>query len=277
MTSDHVFALYSTTKAITGAVIMQQVEQGKLSLDEPAKKYVPEIAEIEVLEGFDADGEPIVRAPKSDITTRQLLAHTAGFGYDFYNRDLIEYHRKRNVPSTATGTNASLRSVLLFDPGERWEYGINIDWAGKVAEAVDGERLADIMRERILAPLGMNDTAFALNDAMRARRATIHQRRDDGSMKALSKFELPADPEHGRPRTLRHRGRLHEVHPHDPERRDGTARPRPFRRNGSDHGPQSSRRQEDQDAPERDSQTHERRRVLPRHAKIVGSHLHDQR
>jgi methyl acetate hydrolase len=195
MTSDHVFALYSTTKAITGAVIMQQVEQGKLSLDEAAKKYVPEIAEIEVLEGFDADGEPIVRAPKSDITTRQLLAHTAGFGYDFYNRDLIEYHRKRNVPSTATGTNASLRSVLLFDPGERWEYGINIDWAGKVAEAVDGERLADIMRERILAPLGMNDTAFALNDAMRARRATIHQRRDDGSMKALSKFELPADPE----------------------------------------------------------------------------------
>jgi methyl acetate hydrolase len=195
MTTDQVFALFSTTKAITGAVIMQQVEQGKLSLDEPVKNYVPEIAAIKVLEGFDADGEPKVRAPKTDITTRQLLTHTAGFGYDFFNSDLIAYGEKRNVPSVVTATNASLTSVLLFDPGERWEYGSNMDWAGKVAEAVDGKRLGEIMRERIFAPLGMNDTAMVMNDRMRGRRATIHQRGDDGAMTALSDFELTSEPE----------------------------------------------------------------------------------
>ena len=195
MTTDDVFALFSTTKAITGAVIMQQVEQGKLQLDDAAKKHVPEIAELQVLEGFDAAGEPKLRAPKSDITIRQLLTHTAGCGYDFFIYDLIKYNEKRNVPSVVSATNASLKAALLFDPGERWEYGCNIDWAGKVAEAVDGKRLGDVMRERIFAPLGMNETAFVMTPGMRSRRATMHQRGDDGAMTPLSDFELTSEPE----------------------------------------------------------------------------------
>jgi methyl acetate hydrolase len=195
MTLDSVFALFSTTKAITGAVLMQMVEQGKLDLDEPAKKFVPEIAKIKVLDGFDAAGEPKVRDPKSDITTRQLLLHTAGFGYDFFNDDLIKYGEKRNVPSVVSASQASLDSVLLFDPGERWEYGSNIDWAGKVAEAVGGARLGMLMHERIFAPLGMNDTAFVMTPGMRAHRSTIHQRGEDGSLVPLPDFELTSEPE----------------------------------------------------------------------------------
>jgi methyl acetate hydrolase len=195
MTTDSVFAIFSTTKAITGAVLMKLVEDGKLDLDDPAKKYTPDIAKIKVLEGFDANGEPRVRDPKSDITVRQLLLHTAGFGYDFFNHDLIKYGEKKNVPSVVSATNASLNSVLLFDPGERWEYGSNIDWAGKVAEGVVGKRLSEIMRDTIFAPLDMHDIGFVMTPSMRSRRTTIHQRGDDGSLTPLADFELTSEPE----------------------------------------------------------------------------------
>ena len=80
MTTDTVFGIFSTTKAITGTAALQLVEEGKLDLDAPAKTYVPEIGELKVIEGFDAHGEPKLRAPKRDITTRMLLLHTAGLG-----------------------------------------------------------------------------------------------------------------------------------------------------------------------------------------------------
>lgn len=195
MTTDTVICLWSTTKAITGVAVMQLVEEGRISLDDPAKKYVPEIAEIGVLAGFDDSGEPQVRPPKSDITVAQLLLHTAGFGYDIFNYDLIKYGEKKHVPSVATSTMASLRSVLLFDPGERWEYGTNIDWAGKVVEGATGKRLGEVMRERIFEPLGMNDTGFELAPATRPRRAATHHRGTDGKLTANPGFELPANPE----------------------------------------------------------------------------------
>ena len=92
MTTDTVFGIFSTTKAITGTAALQLVEEGKLDLDAPAKTYVPEIGELKVIEGFDAHGEPKLRAPKRDVTTVMLLLHTAGLGYDFFNE---HYHRAR--------------------------------------------------------------------------------------------------------------------------------------------------------------------------------------
>jgi methyl acetate hydrolase len=195
MTTDTVFAIFSCTKALTGVAVMQLVEEGVLGLDTPAREFVPEISDIQVLEGFDAEGQPRLRPPKSDITVGQLMLHTAGFGYDFFNEDLVKYGEARDVPSVVTASMASLRSALLFDPGERWEYGSNIDWVGKVVEGARGKRLGEVMRERIFEPLGMNDTAFVLSPAMRERRATLHQRDDDGSLTPLSDFELPQEPE----------------------------------------------------------------------------------
>jgi methyl acetate hydrolase len=195
MTTDTVFALFSCTKAVTGVAVMQLVEEGVLGLDTPAREFVPEISDIQVLEGFDAEGEPRLRPPKSDITVGQLMLHTAGFGYDFFNEDLVKYGEVRDVPSVVTASMASLRSALLFDPGESWEYGSNIDWVGKVVEGARGKRLGEVMRERIFEPLGMNDTAFVLSPEMRKRRATIHQRGEDGSLTPLSDFELPQEPE----------------------------------------------------------------------------------
>ena len=87
MTTDSVMAIFSTSKAITGTTLMQLVEEGQVRLDDPVRKYVPEIAEIQVLEGFDAAGQPKLRAPKRDITINHLMLHTAGFSYEFFSAD----------------------------------------------------------------------------------------------------------------------------------------------------------------------------------------------
>ncbi len=145
MTTDSVFAIFSTTKAITGTAVLQLVAEGKLDLDAPAKRYVPALGEVQVLEGFDATGKPKLRAPKRDITTRMLLLHTAGFGYDFFSESYLRLTTEHGYPSVVSATRASLRTPLLFDPGEEWEYGSNIDWAGQVVEAITGKRLGAVM------------------------------------------------------------------------------------------------------------------------------------
>ena len=194
MSPDTVCAIFSTTKAIVGTVCLQLVQEGTLDLDAPAREYVPEIGELQVIEGFGDDGAPRLRPPTRDVTTRMLLLHTAGFGYDFFNETYNRLAREHGQPSVITATHAAINTPLLFDPGERWEYGSNIDWAGQVVERITGQRLGDAMRERVLEPLGMHDTAFTLSDEMRSRRATMHQREDDGSLTPLD-FELPSDPE----------------------------------------------------------------------------------
>jgi len=176
MTTDSVFAIYSTSKAITGTAALQCVEEGKLDLDAPAKNYVPDIGKLEVLDGFDADGNPKLRAPKRDITTRMLMLHTAGLGYDFFNANYLRLAQEHGQPSVITCSKASLMTPLLFDPGDKWEYGSNIDWCGQVVESIRGKRLGEVMAERIFAPLGIKDLAFSLTPSMRERLATIHQR-----------------------------------------------------------------------------------------------------
>ena len=194
MTTDTVFAIFSTTKAITGTAALQLVEDGKLNLDAPARNYLPDIGTLQVIEGFDANGEPRLRAPKRDITTRMLLLHTAGLGYDFFNQNYNRLAQEKGQPGVITATKAALMTPLLFDPGEKWEYGSNIDWCGQVIEAIAGRRLGEVFATRIFEPLGMRDTTFELNDAVRARLAGMHARNADGSLTPID-FELPSPPE----------------------------------------------------------------------------------
>ncbi|MGY3486389.1 methyl acetate hydrolase [Bradyrhizobium sp. USDA 4011] len=194
MTTDSVFAIFSTTKAITGTAVLQLVEEGKLDLDAPAKTYAPDLGKLQVIEGFDDKGEPRLRAPKRDITTRMLMVHSAGLGYDFINHTYNRLAQEKGQPSVITASKASLMTPLLFDPGERWEYGTNLDWCGQIVEAITGRRLGEVFKTRIFEPLGIQDTAFELTDAMRRRLASIHARSADGSLTPMD-FELPADPE----------------------------------------------------------------------------------
>ena len=189
-----VFAIFSTTKAITGTAALQLVEEGKLNLDAPAKTYVPEIGTLQVIEGFDAEGEPRLRAPKRDITTRMLLLHTAGMGYDFFNETYNRLAQEKGQPSVITASKASLMTPLLFDPGDKWEYGSNIDWCGQVIETIAGKRLGEVFKTRIFDPLDMHETTFELTGPLRQRVAGMHARNADGSLAPMD-FELPSQPE----------------------------------------------------------------------------------
>ncbi len=193
--TDAVFAIFSTTKAIAGTAALQCVEEGLLDIDAPAKDYAPAIGRLQVLDGFDSAGKPQLRAPKSDITTRQLLLHTAGFGYDFFNANYRRLAEEHGQPSVVTCSRASIETPLLRDPGEAWEYGSNIDWVGQVVEGIRGKRLGEVCRERIFDRLGMEEIGFTRPAAMKARTATMHARLADGSLTPMDDFALPDQPE----------------------------------------------------------------------------------
>ncbi|MDJ0947258.1 MAG: serine hydrolase domain-containing protein, partial [Kiloniellales bacterium] len=172
---------------------MQQVERGRLELDAPAKAVIPYLGEVQVLDGFEDDGEPRLRTPKGDITLRQLLTHTAGFSYEIWNADILRYQQATGTPMITTCEDAALTTPLLFDPGTDWDYGINIDWAGKLVEAVSGRKLGDYLATEVFEPLGMTSTAFRITEEMRARLARIHQRGEDGF--EVLDLEIPQAPE----------------------------------------------------------------------------------
>jgi methyl acetate hydrolase len=194
MTPDSVFWIASMTKAITTAGAMQLVEQGKLALDAPIGKVLPDLAAPKVLEGFDAEGEPKLRPAKNPITLRHLMTHTAGFCYDMWNGDMVRYLERTGTPGITTCKNAALKTPIMSDPGTRWEYGTNIDFVGKAVETVSGKRLDAYLRDHLFTPLGMTDTGFKLGDAQRKRLVGMHARGPDGSLAPIP-FELEQNPE----------------------------------------------------------------------------------
>jgi methyl acetate hydrolase len=194
MTMDTVVWIASMTKAITAVAAMQLVERGKLALDLPIAAVLPDLADPQVLEGFDAHGKPRLRPAKAAITLRHLLTHTAGFTYDMWNADNARYLEHTGLPGITTCRNASLMTPLVFDPGTGWDYGINIDWAGKAVEAASGDDLESYFRRNIFEPLGMRSTSFRLSADQRARLAGMHARAKDGALQAMP-FEVPQEPE----------------------------------------------------------------------------------
>jgi len=195
MSTDTVGWIASMTKAITGAAVMQAVERGLLDLDAPAGRVAPEIDTIGVLERFEADGTPRFRPPKRPVTLRDLMTHTAGFSYERWSDEVWRCHQALGIPANSTCKLAMLHSPLMFDPGARWEYGIGIDWAGRLLEIASGRKLGDWMRDEIFAPLGMRDSAFRITPGMRARLAKMHQRDAAGTIAPLPDFEIPQAPE----------------------------------------------------------------------------------
>ena len=194
MTTDSVFWIASMTKAITTAGAMQLVEQGKLSLDVPIAKVLPDLAAPQVLEGFDDKGEPRLRPARTAITLRHLMTHTAGFCYDMWNGEMVKYLEKTGTPGITSCKNAALKTPIMTDPGTRWEYGTNIDFVGKAVEAASGKNLEAYLRDQLFAPLGMTDTGFRLGDAQRQRLVAMHVRGADGSLAPIP-FEVEQNPE----------------------------------------------------------------------------------
>jgi methyl acetate hydrolase len=179
VSADTEFAIMSMTKMLVTVAALQQVEQGRLDLDAPVDSYRPEFAEVQVLEGFDGD-TPRLRAPKTRATVRNLITHTSGLGYWFWNADLLKYEQVTGLPNVVPGQAEAFKAPMVADPGTRFVYGINTDWLGRVVEAVVGQGLDVVVKESITGPLGMDNSYFALADGHKASRAAVHIKDADG-------------------------------------------------------------------------------------------------
>lgn len=182
MSIDTVAWFASMTKAVTGAAAMQLVERGKLSLDAPAGKICPELANPQVLEGFDDSGKPRLRAARGNVTLRNLLTHSSGFSYEIWNPVAAQELEARGSGNILSGTPATLNRPLLRDPDTAWDYSPGIDWAGRMVEEASGQRLGDFMQDNLFKPLGMNSTGFRLTSEQRERLAGVHARLPDGNL-----------------------------------------------------------------------------------------------
>ena len=188
---DSIFRIASMTKAITTTAALQLMEQGKVTLDEPVSKHLPELAKLDVLEGFDASGKPILHAAKTPIALRHLLTHTSGFAYANWNPTLTQYNKVTgsNVPPTAVAP----LTPLMFEPGTRWHYGPSVDWAGKLVEKISGLTLEQYFQRNILQPLGMKSTSFLVAPENFDRLVSSYRRQPDGKLKEDPRTQ-PAPP-----------------------------------------------------------------------------------
>ena len=253
MTPDTVVWIASMTKALTATAAMQLVEQGKLDLDSPATRWVPDLAGSEVLVGWDENGQPRTRAPKRAITLRHLLTHTAGFAYEIWNSDCAHYQQAKGIPGIGSCKNAALRTPLLFDPGERWEYGINIDWAGKMVEAVSGKPLGVYLQENLFEPArdGQHRVQDHPGDARAPGQGPSARRRRQVHSRSISRSTQDPEFEMGGGGLYSTAGDYLHVRAHDPESRQRQRQPRAQARDRGPDVAQRDGRPEGDDAEDR--------------------------
>jgi methyl acetate hydrolase len=187
---DSIFAIASMTKAITSVAAMQLVERGKLKLDEPVARHLPQLAKLDVIEGFDTAGKPVLRPATKPITLRHLLTHTSGFAYPTWSEEMFKY-TQATAPLPA-GVVAPL-VPLVFEPGTRWQYGYSADWTGRLVEAVSGQNLEQYFQRNILQPLEMNDTSFIFPPDKFDRLVSRSTRQNGGPLQEAPRA-LPAKP-----------------------------------------------------------------------------------
>jgi CubicO group peptidase (beta-lactamase class C family) len=173
MAKDTIFNIASMTKAVTSVAIMMLVDEGKLKLDDDVAKYLPKYEDPLVISKFNsADGTYETRPAKRPITIRHLLTHTSGIGYGFGSQIVAALTQK-------TG-KTELDLPLLFDPGEGWAYGASTRVLGHVVEAISGQKIDAFLDSRILKPLGMHDTSYAVPQAKNPRVVAVNARGNDG-------------------------------------------------------------------------------------------------
>jgi CubicO group peptidase (beta-lactamase class C family) len=168
MQLDTIFRLHSMTKPLTAVAAMILYEEGHFLLDDPISKYLPEFKNMNVFVKPEKKGENYHTTPaKREITIRDLLRHTSGLTYP-WNPDIGPIYNKANIQCGVLPYDGTLaenirnlaKMPLLFSPGEKWEYGLNMDVLGRLIEVVSGKPLDDFMRTRLFEPLGMKDAYF---------------------------------------------------------------------------------------------------------------------
>ena len=197
MTRDTLFRIYSMTKPITGVAMMMLHEQGLWEFDDPVSKHIPEFADLEVVLSYDEAGNielgPLTRQP----TMRELLNHSAGFGYGLSGNDPVNNAFRELEVLASPDLNALISRVsdipLLYQPGEEWVYSVAVDIQGYIVEKLSGQPFGEFLQEHLYEPLGMTDTAFYVDDADRDRFADVY-RWDREQGKLMRNPERPDRP-----------------------------------------------------------------------------------
>lgn len=193
LAKDALFSIYSCSKAITVVAVLQLVESGRVDLDAPATDYLPALGKVKVHKGIDENGEVIFASPKTEITTRKLLSHTAGFSYTFFSKQYADY-REKTGDLSVFDLHPDLfdKAFLIHEPGERWHYGLNIDFAGKIVEAVTGQTLGEYAKKHIFEPAELHSFTFHLQPDVEP--VTLHYR--SGNDVVINSFQADRDPVH---------------------------------------------------------------------------------
>ena len=194
--TDDIFRIASMTKAITSVAVLKLWEDGKINLDDPIEKYIPEFKDAEILETFNEKDSSYTSKPSTKkITIRQLLTHTSGIGYDFIdgNPSIKAIFHKKKQSFMKNGVmcfcdedvtiGEAIRNLadvpLHHEPGEKFTYSMGLDVLGYMIEIVSGKKLDVFYREEIFVPLDMNDTYFYLPDSKKERLVPVQTKKDD--------------------------------------------------------------------------------------------------
>ncbi|CAD6445474.1 a02f840e-cae5-46a1-89d8-4bef08193b57 [Sclerotinia trifoliorum] len=164
--TDAIFWIASCTKLLTSISALQCVSRGQLSLDEDVSGILPELKDLEILEGFDDNGAPKLAKATKYITLRHLLTHTSGLAYDVFTPELMRWRASRGETPSLSGGSIAYRygTPLMFEPGSAWAYSTGLDWAGKMIERVSNMSLEEYMQKHIMEPLGINDFTFHIEN-----------------------------------------------------------------------------------------------------------------
>ncbi|UVO50129.1 beta-lactamase family protein [Sphingomonas sp. SUN019] len=193
MRRDTLVQIYSMTKPVTGVALMKLWEQGRFRLDDPLALYLPEFGQTKVFAGVDAAGKPVLRAPDRSILIRDILRHTAGFGYgageDYPGMEWSRFDPLKADHDLAEFGRRLAKVPLLFDPGRRWHYSAAVDVQALLVEKLTGVPFESYVRQQIFAPLGMRESAWTQPENRFPRLAALYEKSSDGKLQRVSEQE----------------------------------------------------------------------------------------
>ncbi len=186
MRGDTIFRIYSMTKPVTGVAMMILFEEGRWRLDDPVTRYIPEFKNLRVMTGTDGNGQPILANPTRPPTMREVMAHTAGFGYGLQDEHPVDkLYRERQVLGASSLQEMIDRTAtipLVYQPGTSWRYSSSVDIQGYIVEKLSGQRFGEFLEQRLFRPLKMNDTAFYVTPDKARRLAAVYRGEPGGKI-----------------------------------------------------------------------------------------------
>ena len=193
---DAIFRIASQTKAIVSIGLMMLFEEGKFLLDDPVSKYIPAFKKMNVLDKYSEKDTTYTTVPaKREITIRQLLTHTSGLSYPTIGtKEAVAIYAKSRIPSGLGAPGGTLEDAmnrlatlpLLYQPGEKWTYGLSVDVVGRLVEVLSGQSLDQFLRTRLFDPLGMNDTYFYLPAPKQSRLTRVYTEDSTRTLRRLT-------------------------------------------------------------------------------------------